>query len=477
MGNLADRYGPRLTNSPQFRLAGDWAMRQLKEWGISNVHLEKWAVPVRTPLPSWQCTFFSVSMVEPAYQTLIGVPEAWSPATIGPITAEVVLMLEPLPTTVAELERQRGKVKGRIVLGTPLQELPLPTVPLAQRYTPQELAELAMEPIPTANPSAPPGNPKPPQLSPEMAKLLEKFFADEKPLAAIGTFSHSQGGTVVGSGQILSSVLHAVPTVYLAAEHSNRIARLLAQKVPVKLQLEIRTEVDETNKGESFNVTAEIPGNAKKDEVVMVGAHLDSWNYATGATDDGIGCAVAMEAIRILRNLNVKMDRTVRLALWGGEEQYRLGSIAYVKQHFADPAVMRVTPEHEKLSVYFNLDRGPGKIRGIYLQHNEMTRPIFKDWFAPLSDLTSGVVSVRDTRNSDHISFDEVGLPAFQFIQDPLDFGTRARHSNMDTSDRVQPADAEQMAVVVASFLYDAAMRSDRLPRKPPPSPSAARAN
>ena len=268
----------------------------------------------------------------------------------------------------------------------------------------------------------------------------------------------------------------------LAGEHYNRIARLLDRNIPVKLQIEIRTEVDDSYKDGSVNVIAEIPGGAKKDEVVMIGAHLDSWPYATGATDNAIGSAVAMEAMRILHQSGLKMDRTVRLALWSGEEQGRLGSRAYVKQHFADPADMQLKPEHEKLSAYFNLDGGTGKIQGIYLRRNEMARPIFRDWFRALADITAGIVAPGDIDDSslaysDQNSFDEVGLPAFMFLQDPLDFQTRTLHTNMDTLDRIQLPDAEQMAVVVASFLYNAATRAEKMPRKdlpPPRNPKSA---
>ncbi|MDQ2948552.1 MAG: M20/M25/M40 family metallo-hydrolase [Acidobacteriota bacterium] len=311
---------------------------------------------------------------------------------------------------------------------------------------------------------------------------LDEFGAREKPLAVLrtgvgiqtGEFTTGvfQGGTVWAGP--LVHLAKPLPMAILAAEHYNRIGRLLARKVPVKVQLEIRTEVDETYKNESFNVIGEIPGGAKKEEIVMVGAHLDSWPFATGATDNAIGCAVAMEAMRILRSL--KMDRTVRLALWGGEEQGRLGSRAYVKEHFANRADMRLKPEHEELSAYFNIDGGSGRIRGIYLRRNEMARPIFENWFVALKDLTSGAVSIRDIDDekpafSDHMSFDEVGLPGFQFLQDPLDFETRSLHTNMDTFDRIQTGDSEQMAVVVASFLYNAATRSEKLPRKELPAP------
>ena len=260
----------------------------------------------------------------------------------------------------------------------------------------------------------------------------------------------------------------------ITAEHYNRIARLIQHKVPVKLSFDIATRF--TNDTDSFNVIAEIPGTAKPQETVMVGGHFDSWHYGTGATDNAAGSAVAMEVMRILKSLNLRMDRTVRLALWGGEEEGLLGSAAYVKAHFADPAVMKPTAEHDHFSGYFNVDNGTGRIRGIYLQGNEMMRPVFEAWFAALRDLTPGVITIRDTGGTDHQSFDRVGLPGFQFVQDAMDYGTRTHHSNMDVYDRIQPADLEQMAVIEAAFVYNAATRGEKLPRKdlPPPQPPQA---
>jgi Zn-dependent M28 family amino/carboxypeptidase len=224
---------------------------------------------------------------------------------------------------------------------------------------------------------------------------------------------------------------------------------------------------------DAFNVVAEIPGTTKPNELVMVGGHFDSWHMGTGATDNAAGSAVAMEVMRILKSLNLKMDRTVRMALWSGEEEGLLGSRAYVKEHFADTATMKTTAEHDGFAGYFNIDNGTGRIRGIYLQGNEMVRPIFEQWFAALKDLTPGVITVRNTGGTDHQSYDAVGLPGFQFIQDPMDYDTRTHHSNMDVYDRIQQADMEQMAIIEAVFVYNAATRPDKLPRKdlPPPTP------
>jgi Zn-dependent M28 family amino/carboxypeptidase len=248
------------------------------------------------------------------------------------------------------------------------------------------------------------------------------------------------------------------------------VARLLEHDVPVKLAFNIQTKFD-MSQTESFNVIAEIPGATKPSELVMVGGHFDSWHMGTGATDNGAGATLAMEVMRILKAANLKMDRTVRMGLWGGEEEGLLGSAAYVKEHFADPATMKTTAEHDGFAGYFNIDNGTGKIRGIYLQGNEMVRPIFEQWFAAIKDLTPGIITIRNTGGTDHQSYDAVGLPGFQFIQDPMDYETRTHHTNMDTYERVQQSDMEQMAIVEAFFVYQAATRPDKLPRKDLPEP------
>jgi carboxypeptidase Q len=249
--------------------------------------------------------------------------------------------------------------------------------------------------------------------------------------------------------------------------------RLLEHDVPVKLSFDVKVEFDMT-KTTAFNVIAEIPGTTKPNELVMVGGHFDSWHMGTGATDNGAGAAVAMEVMRILKSLNLKMDRTVRMGLWTGEEEGELGSTAYVKEHFADRATMKTTAEHDGFAGYFNIDNGTGRIRGIYLQGNEMVRPIFEQWFAALKDITPGVITIRNTGGTDHQSFDAVGLPGFQYIQDEMDYDTRTHHSNMDTYDRIQQQDMEQMAVVEAAFVYNAATRPEKLPRKELPAAQGA---
>lgn len=492
--NLTDHYGPRLTNSPQFRAAGEWAVGQLKEWGLANVHLEKWStVPPppapgenaggrgpRGPIPSWEFTEYEGAMVSPSYMPIIGYPQAWSGSTEGKVTGDAIMVANP--TSMADLDKLRGTLKGKMVLlGTGPVELAFPDTALGRRYTEADLTALVPEVLPTggaAGRGGRGGRGGGPQLSPEdqraLTARLATFWKEEGALLTIST-----SGTTRGSSGVVAtsngSPRTGDPTKNLAsvsitAENFNRIARLLEHKVPVKLSFDIQTRFDMAQT-DSFNVIAEIPGATKPNELVMVGGHFDSWHMGTGATDNGAGATVAMEVMRILKAANLKMDRTVRIGLWGGEEEGLLGSAAYVKEHFADPATMKTTAEHDGFAGYFNIDNGTGRIRGIYLQGNEMMRPIFEQWFAAIKDLTPGIITIRNTGGTDHQSFDAVGLPGFQFIQDPMDYETRTHHTNMDTFERVQQADMEQMAIIEAFFVYQAATRPDKLPRKDLPAP------
>jgi carboxypeptidase Q len=482
MYNLSDRYGPRLVNSPQFKRAGEWAVKQLTEWGISNAHLEKWSTAGGRggAIPSWEITGYSGAMVEPTYMPIIGYPQAWSGGTNGPITGDAVMASIQTP---ADLDKWRGKLRGKIVLTVPLLDLGFPTTPLAHRYTDEELKELEPEVFPAAGGGGRGGrggqNAALAAMTPEeRTAFMEKqrtFFTDEGVLLTLTASARGQSGTVFASNGSprTGDPTKNLPSVAITAENYNRIARLLAHDVPVKLSFDIKVNFDTSNT-DSFNVIGEIPGTTKPNEIVMVGGHFDSWHMGTGATDNGAGSAVAMEVMRLLKSLNLKMDRTVRLGLWGGEEEGLLGSAAYVKEHFADPATMKTTKEHEGFAGYFNIDNGTGKIRGIYLQENEMVRPIFEQWFAALKDLTPGIITIRNTGGTDHQSYDRVGLPGFQFIQDPMDYDTRTHHSNMDVYDRIQQADMEQIAIIEAVFVYNAATRPEKLPRNDLPAPTPA---
>ena len=464
---LTDVYGPRLANSPAYKTAAEWAMKQLKEYGLSNVHGEKWGPFAH----GWTYTYYAGHMLEPSYQPIIAVPVAWTSGTNGPVMGDAMIAIIEGP---GDLPKFKGKLGGKIVLISKPRDLAMTTEPMSRRYDERELADLAKFPIGGRGGR---GGPAPAMSPEELRKFradLAQFLREEKPAVVIQESTLGFGGTVFGGGSDREAKENPT-TLSMSAEHYNRIARLLQHDppIPVKLQFEVKARYfDEDRDG--MNIVAEIPGNAKKDEVVMVGGHFDSWHYGTGANDNGVGSAVGIEVMRILKSLNLKMDRTVRLALWDAEEEGLLGSAAYVKQHFADPTVMKPTSEHANLAAYFNIDNGSGRIRGIYTQGNEMVAPIFEQWLRPFHDLGATTVTVRNTGGTDHQSFDAVGLPGFQFIQDWLEYNTLTHHSNMDVYDHVQREDLMQMAAIEAAFVYQAATRTEKLPRKPIPAPRPA---
>ncbi len=485
MFQLTDVHGPRLTNSPQFFGAADWVVKQMNDWGI-KAHTEKWPFG-----RGWEMKKFSAHLIEPQYAPLIGFPQAWTAGTNGVVTGEPI-MVEL--NNQADLDKWKGKLKGKIILVGAPHELLMSTKALGTRYTDQELADLAIAPDPGAGgrgffnapnnggrggrggqPQAGPGGP----AGRGFQTALQKFYAEEQPAVIVrsGT-AQADGGTVAGAASAgpRDPKEPVVPaTVMLAPEHYNRIVRLIDHKIPVKLEFDIQTKFQD-ERTDSVDVLADLEGSGpNKDQLVMLGAHLDSWHAGTGATDNAAGSAVMMEAMRILKTLDLKMNRSVRMGLWGGEEEGLLGSRAYVKEHFADPETMKPTAEHAKLSGYFNIDNGTGKIRGVYLQGNDMMRPIFEQWFEPLKDLTPGVISIRNTGGTDHLSYDAVGLPGFQFIQDPMEYNTRTHHTNMDTLDRIQKGDMMQMSAIIAWCVYNTATRPEMLPRKPLPKPQPRR--
>jgi len=498
---LTDVNGPRLTNSPGQRAAADWAVKRLESWGIEGAHLEKWGTFGR----GWSLSRFVMNLREPVYAPLAGSPLAWSSGTKGTVSGNAVLA--PL-FTAQELERSenrdpaklaarierycaenKGKLRGKFVLLTEAREMGPPTEAPARRLDEKDLAGIQEAPVPYVAPPIDwpimslPDDPKKRQQLVATAPLevmadlrmralhardrLNAFFRDEGVLAVVSGDTRGTGGVVFAEagGSYENGAPIPPPMVSLAPEPYDRLCRLVEKKIPVKIELEMEATFDETSP-DGMDVVAEIPGGAKRDEVVMLGAHLDSWHSGTGATDNAAGTAVVLEAMRILKALGLPMDRTVRLALWTGEEQGILGSRGYVKNHFADPVTMRTLPEHAKLSGYFNLDNGTGKIRGVYLQGNDMMRPVFRAWLAPFEDMGTVTISIQDTGGTDHLSFDAVGLPGFQFIQDPLDYGSRTHHSNIDVYDHVQEGDLMQAAAILASVVYDAATRPELLPRK-----------
>ena len=470
---LTDVSGPRLTNSPGFFAAADWVVKQLGEWGI-KAHQEKWGPFGR----GWEHTRFSAHMIEPQVSPLIGVPLAYAPGTNGAVSGEAMIVSI---ANESDFAKYKGKLRGKMVLYGEGRNLALSTEPLATRRTDADLARLAEA-------SGPGGGQRPPGAAaigsggagapgPRFVHDLNRFFADEGVAVVVrGGQGRSEGGTIfaqqIGSHDPKDPV--PPPSVRLTPEHYNRIARLLDRKIPVKLEFDVQARFLD-DRTDSVNVVGEIPGGRKSAEIVMIGAHLDSWHGGTGATDNAAGSAVMIEVMRILKTLNLKLDRTVRLGLWSGEEQGLFGSRAYVAEHFAAREDMKLKPAHARFAGYFNVDNGAGKIRGVYLQGNDRMRPIFEAWFKPFADLGVTTVSVRNTGGTDHQSFDAVGLPGFQFIQDQLEYDTRTHHSNMDVYDRVPRADMMQMAAVVASLVYHTANREELLPRKPLPKPQPRR--
>ena len=503
---LTDVHGPRLTGSPNLRASAEWAKKTFQDLGLSQPHLEAWGPFGR----GWSQEYFEAHVVTPQRFFLVGFPKAWTPGTTGRVSGEVV-MVSSL-SREEDLKAWEGKLKGKFLFLAPARQAPPPFQAAARRLTDQELADLAFESDPgRVGPRLPgmsgqPGDgaadeggapPTPPTLPLYMAPPREssggtppagenaerrafvarrmKFLLDQGVLAVLEPGRGDSGVFVVSSGGPRDrKEPPVVPQVVLTMDHYNRIARLLAKKMPVTIEMDVRNRFHDDDPM-AFNVIADLPGTDKRSELVMLGAHLDSWHAGTGATDNAAGVAVVMEAVRILKATGLKLRRTVRVGLWTGEEQGIHGSRAYVKAHFADPSDMKPKPEHGRLAAYFNLDNGTGAIRGIFAQSNDAVVPIFEDWCAPLRSLGVTTVSPRNTGGTDHLPFDQVGLPGFQFIQDPVDYQSRTHHTNLDTYERLVPNDMMKNAVVMASFAYHAANRAERLPRKPMPRPPERR--
>jgi len=458
---LTDVHGPRLTNSPRIRSAAAWASKRLSDWGISNVRQESWGPFGR----GWSNEKFTATIVGPQSFPLIAFPRAWTPGTDGPVTAEVVAA--PIRTD-QDMTAWSGKLKGKVVLLGNITEVRALFTPLGRRFTPQELMDLEAQPVNAGRGRGVRGGGPPPD--PNFTQRVMQFLAKEGAVASLepATGRSDHGAILVTNAP--ASYRDANPPalvaqIMVATEHYNRIARLVEQKLPVQIEL----NVEDRFHGEtldSFTLLGELPGTDRADEVVMLGAHFDSWHAGTGATDNAAGSAVMMEAMRILKATGLRLRRTVRLALWTGEEQGLLGSRAYTKQQFGDPETMTLKPAHARLAGYFNMDNGSGAIRGVYLQGNDAVRPVFSAWLEPFRALGMTTLSMRSVGATDHVAFDQVGLPGFQFIQDPLEYGTHSHHTNMDVYDRLQGEDLMKNAVIVASFVYHAANRDGLLPRK-----------
>jgi len=474
---LTDVYGPRLTGSPAILQASDWALERMAAWGLVNGHREEWAFG-----KGWSLVRFSAHLVEPQVQPLIGHPKSWTPGTAGTITAAVV---RPEIAAEADFGKYRGQLRGQIVLAQLAREVAMLEGPVVLRMTRELLKEAGQTPIPAPRPGG-----EPPR-GPSFQQRLLQFYQDEGVVAILDRGSDStrvgggsdlswqaqrtDGGTIfVGSGGPRDERAGTgLPQVTLAVEHYNRMVRILEKGVPVKVELHVETRFHDETGLNGFNVVAELPGTDLADEIVMIGAHFDSTHAATGATDNAAGSAAMMEAMRILAALGVKPRRTIRIGLWGGEEQGLIGSREYVRAHFGDARTMALKPDHAKVAAYFNIDNGTGRIRGVWLQGNLAVAPIFEQWMAPLGDLGVTTLGPRSVGGTDHLSFDAVGLPGFQFIQDRLEYQSRTHHSNMDVYDRMQRDDMVQMATIAAIFAYNAAMRDDKLPRKALPTPQA----
>jgi carboxypeptidase Q len=485
MSWLTDVYGPRLTNSPGFRKAGEWAVKEMTSWGLANVKLEPWATATGPFGRGWSNDKFYMQATTPGGSfPLIGMSTAWTAGTSGLVSGDAVLAVIETPEDLAKF---KGQLKGKWVLTSAMRDVPALWTPPAQRYTEDQLKGLTSETDSTprggrggpGRAGAPgraggPGGGRGGAQS--FAQQRNDFYTSEGVLGLISA-GRGDGGTIFLGGNNANRAANVtdlgLPQIVIAVEHYGRIARTLEKNMPVRIEADIKnTFHDDTS---SFNVVGELPGTDKADELVMLGAHFDSWHGGTGATDNAAGSAVMMEAMRILKQSGVKLRRTVRIGLWGGEEQGLLGSRAYVTEHFGDRATMALKPAHAKLAGYFNVDNGTGAIRGVYLQGNEAVAPIFEAWMKPFNNIGMDTLTIRDTGGTDHQSYDAVGLPGFQFIQDPVEYNSRTHHSNMDVYERIQEEDMRKNAVIVATFVYNAANREPLLPRKPLPRPQAGR--
>jgi carboxypeptidase Q len=501
---LSEIIGPRLTASPNMKRANDWTRDQLAKWGLQNSHLEPWGPFGR----GWVLKSFSAEVIEPQAIPLIAYPKAWSPGATIP-SGEVVHFDA---TDEADLARFKGQLRGKIVLLGPMREVGAPFDAPGTRLTEKQLLSFANAGAPRAQ------DPAARYASPQFAEMMKgqvfatrqlQFVSNEG--AALIVSPSGEAGTVfVDAASVprdvdvsspaatLRSLFFGglppydvnvgtvVPQIVVVAEHYNRLLRMIKAGEKLRMKVSLVTQFSKDAQM-GYNTIAEIPGSDKADEIVMIGGHLDSWHGGTGATDNAAGVAAAMEAVRIIQSLGLKPRRTIRIGLWSGEEQALLGSRAYIEKHFGkaldeskEEGFMRLYsgriaekiergPEYDKLSAYYNLDNGTGKIRGVYLQGNEAVRPIFRQWLQPFRDLGAATLTASNTGGSDHVPFDALGLPGFQFIQDDIDYDTRTHHTNQDVFDRIQADDLKQAATIMAAFVYNTAMRDEKLPRKKAP--------
>ena len=463
-GFLTDVIGPRLTGSQNMRQAQQWALSEMRRIGLSRVEREAWG----DQTAGWDIQRISVHMTEPDYQMVIAYPLAFTPGTGGPIVAQAVVADISSPS---DLDQYRGRLQNAIVLATPLMPTSPRFVQDAFRHTDESLHTFETEGRDLLIQRYARGQPEQSTFRPEGISELEveQFFRAEG-VAVVLKASIGSDGTVYATGhpgsraeRSRASIEGALPTLAVAAEHYNRIYRILERGMPVTMEVDVRVAIDDSDPTE-YNVIGEIPGTDLADEVVAIGAHLDSWHTGTGATDNATGVSVMLEAMRILQVLGATPRRTIRILLWSHEEGGLRGSRGYVRAHFGNPRD-GMTPAHEKFAVYFNMDNGTGQFRGVHLQGNRATMPIFEAWMKPFHDLDVRTVSQFSNRGTDHLSFNEAGLPGFQFVQDRIEYRARTHHFNMDTFDKLLPRDLMINASVVASFAYHAAMRDERFPR------------
>lgn len=481
LSHLTETIGPRLTNSPQMAEANAWTRSQFKDWGLANVHDEAFDDFGR----GWEFTDASVQMLSPRIGPLHALPKAWTPGTNGSVEGEVMAVTIKKPE---DLDQYEGKLKGKILLLSEARDYKPGEKPSFYRHDEDGLGELQAFAVPEDKTDDRAERVKKYTERQELSKARNEFFVAEGVLATLSISGWDNGIIRVGGGgsrKADESV--GVPELAMAAEHYNPLMRAVEREDPVRLRVNVEARFTDETDQPGHNTIAEIPGRGRKaDEVVMLGAHMDSWHTGTGASDNAAGVAVMMEAMRILKAVGAKPDRTIRVGLWSGEEQGLVGSRAYVERHLAaypeptDPeqkalpgslrestGPLQKKRDYGRFSAYFNMDNGSGRFRGIYAQENLATVPIFQAWLEPFHDVGANTVATRNTGSTDHIAFDAVGLPGFQFIQDRLDYFSNVHHSNLDTWDHIQPEDLKQAAAIVASFAYHAATRDQKLPRKP----------
>lgn len=480
---LTDEIGPRLSGSPQMKKANEWTLEKLKGWGLENTYLDPFEFG-----RGWSHDSATINLISPREVSLHGIPVAWTPGTKGEVKGDVIIFNA---SSIADLAKYQGKLKGKVIMMGPGKNISEPENSVFERYDSGKLSKLKdfdVSKSPSHSPWVSSDRRDSAMQRYNFREALNQFLTDEK-VAGVIYRSWRQGGliNVFGKDHRVGNTF-PVPAIIIEAEHYNLLSRMIDNGKTPNIALNIDARFHDKDRN-AYNTIAEIVGSDKNPEIVMVGGHLDSWHASDGAVDNGAGVAVAMEAVRILTALDFKPKRTIRIALWSGEEQGLFGSSAYVEEHFATrpkpndkneralPSYLwkdqgwpiETKADHEKFSVYFNMDNGSGRFRGIYTEGNVAAKPVFSKWFGPYSDLSTGTITNKSTGGTDHESFDDVGLPGFQFIQDELDYMSRLHHTHIDSIDHVVEADLKQASVILAGFLYQASMADERMPRKPMP--------